>query len=128
MVQQRATVRAMKEEALARAAADARAESRMPTMTDYFIACETLRGERKAELAAQQIQWGPKVYADLSGLTIKGYLIRKEDLVPPSDVRARASERAKQIAQHQNRVPTALDMLQAIKAELDAILPVEKVS
>lgn len=128
IVQQRATVRALKEEALARAAAEARSESRMPTMTDYFIACELLGQERKAMLDEQQIQWGSKVYVDMSGLTIQGFLIRKDDLMPPADVRTRAMERAKNIAGHQGRQATTLDMLYAIKAELDTLLPQVKVS
>lgn len=121
-----ARVKALKEEALANAAADAAHEGRKPTLTDYFIACEVLGEKNASELRAENIAWDRKIYTDLSGLTVQGYLIRQEDIAPPADVRQRAMERAQNVAAHQQRQPTVLDFLRSIKHELDLLLPAKK--
>lgn len=125
---QRARIRGFKEEALERASADARAEGRMPTLTDYFISCELLGEERRTLIASEQLAWNVKVYTDLSGLTIDGFLLRREDLAPPADMRLRASANAKEMAKYQGRTPVMLDYLRAMKTELDKVLPMQKVS
>lgn len=125
---QRARIKGFKEESLERASTEAHAEGRMPTLTDYFIACEMLGAERRGLIADEHLHWGPKVYTDLSGLTIDGFLIRREDLTPPADMRLRASANAKELAKYQGRTPTMLDYLRAMKSELDKSLPVQKVS
>jgi hypothetical protein len=125
MAQHLAAIKALKTHALSMAIADAHADKRMPTITDYFIACEMLGQEKSAELAEKNIVWNVKVYADLSGLHIDGFLMRKEDLTPPTEVRQKASQYAVGLAKHQNRVPTTLDYLMAVRRELEFILPVK---
>lgn len=125
---QRARIKGFKEEALERASVDARAQGRMPTLTDYFIACEMLGELRRELIASEGLSWNYKVYTDMSGLTIDGFLIRREDLSPPVEMRQRASAKARELAQYQGRKATMLDLLHAMRTELDAALPVEKVS
>lgn len=72
---------ALRRTALDLAAATARHENRQPTLADYITAAESLRGQ----VETQGLQWGPRVYANLSGQTIRGFLIRREDIdaAPP---------------------------------------------
>lgn len=125
---QRARLKGFKEEALERARVAANAEGRMPTLTDYFIECELLGQERRELIAAEKMHWNVRVYADMSGLLIEGYLLRKEDIKPPAEIRARANAKATEIAAYQNRKATTLDFLQAMRTELDAVLPARKAS
>lgn len=128
LAQQAADIKALKQEAIARAALDAKAERRMPTLTDYFIACEELGEQRRDEFAMRGMHWGVRVYADISGLALDGYLIRKDDVAPPAEARAAASQHAKAIAAHQNRQATTLDYLYAMREELEKFNSTKKAS
>lgn len=115
LAQQAADLRALRQEALTRASTDAKAENRQPTLNDYFIACEQLGEQRRSEFEARGVQWNPRIYADISGMQVDGYLIRRDDVVPSNDVREVAALRAQGIAQSQGREPSNLDYLEAVR-------------
>lgn len=128
LAQQAADLRALKIEAIGRAALDAKSEKRMPTLTDYFIACEQLGETRREEFAARGMQWGVRIYSDISGLTLDGFLIRKDDVTPPLEARQAASAKARDIAAFQNRKATTLDFLYAMRDQLELLNTSKKAS
>jgi uncharacterized protein YjbI with pentapeptide repeats len=101
--------------AMAREAAEARGDGSKPTMTDYFIAAQELGETRGEEMAANGIQWNPKVIADLSGQHIDGFQINKSDMQPRHEVLQMATLRAMTIASEAGRQTQMSDILKEVQ-------------
>lgn len=101
---------------LAQKTAQERGDGSRPTMTDYFIASQTVGELRADEMAARGVQWTPKVIADLSGQHIEGFQINKADMEPSQNLRQFATIRATEMAQSQGRKATLPDILRAMQS------------
>lgn len=67
-----------RETALSQARATAEAEGRQPNLTDYW----------HAAMLQPDLQQNPRMVADLSGMTLDGFVIRAEDINPNAQTRA----------------------------------------
>lgn len=67
-----------RETAMGLAHATAAAENRQPNLTDYW----------HAAMLQPELQGNPRMIADLSGMTLDGFVIRAEDLTPNAQTRA----------------------------------------
>ncbi|MDX2095370.1 MAG: pentapeptide repeat-containing protein [Alphaproteobacteria bacterium] len=114
---QKGALFAYKREALelAQKTAQERGDGSRPTMTDYFIASQTVGALHADAMANQGIQWTAKVIADLSGQRIEGFQINKADMEPPENLRMLATLRATETARTQGRKATLPDMLMALQ-------------
>lgn len=77
-------LQSLKQTALDTAKQMAADEGRVPNMTDYFRSALSL-----SEQAQEQgLQWNARVIADISGLTLDGFTVRKQDIYPTAEQRA----------------------------------------
>lgn len=73
-----ALVHQARQTAMGLAHATAAAENRQPNLTDYW----------HAAMLQPELQGNPRMIADLSGMTLDGFVIRAEDLTPNAQTRA----------------------------------------
>lgn len=78
VVPQQKQIKDLKNEALGKAIADAKAENRPPYLTDYLQAAINL-SDKARDLG---VTWNGKEIANLAGMTIDGFTLREEDIKP----------------------------------------------
>lgn len=81
LAEETAAVRTLIGEAITNARTAALAEGRQPNLSDYMEAANDLSGRAEQ----QGLAWGPRVFADLSGQRLEGFVIRQEDLYPSQE-------------------------------------------
>jgi hypothetical protein len=105
----------LKNEALQQADRAAQNDQRQPTLSDYFIAAHKLGITNREALQKHQIPWGPRIYSDLSGLKITGFLIREGEISPSADIRQQAMQLANEEAAKAGRKASLPDFLNAVR-------------
>lgn len=85
-----------KKEALQIARANAGIDGRPPTISDYYIACEQLGEQHEHRMARQGLEWNAKIYADMRGQTLDGFLIRQGEIEPDASAQQAAIRLAAQ--------------------------------